>query len=86
MADRIADGAVVGFLDGAMEFGPRALGARSILADPRRADMRDLINARIKHREPFRPFAPAIAEEHLADFCDEARPVPWMTEILPVRP
>jgi carbamoyltransferase len=86
VAERIAGGAVVGFLDGAMEFGPRALGGRSILADPRRADMRDLINARIKHREPFRPFAPAILEERVDTYFEDARPLPWMTEILPVRP
>jgi carbamoyltransferase len=69
-----------------MEFGPRALGHRSILADPRRAETRDVVNARIKHREPFRPFAPAILEERVADFFEDARPVPWMTEILPIRP
>jgi carbamoyltransferase len=85
VAEAIARGAIVGWFDGAMEFGPRALGGRSILADPRRAEVRDVVNARVKHREPFRPFAPAIAEEHLADFCDEVRSVPWMTEILPVR-
>jgi carbamoyltransferase len=86
VAKTIAEGAVVGWFDGAMEFGPRALGGRSILADPRRAEMRDLINARIKHREPFRPFAPAVLEERAPEFFEGARPVPWMTEILPVRP
>ncbi len=69
-----------------MEFGPRALGGRSILADPRREDVRDVVNARIKHREPFRPFAPAVLEERAAELFEEARAVPWMTEILPVRP
>ncbi len=86
VAERIAGGAIVGWLDGRMEFGPRALGGRSILADPRKAEVRDVVNARIKHREPFRPFAPAILEERVGDFFEEARPVPWMTEILPVRP
>jgi carbamoyltransferase len=56
----IADGDVVGWFQGRMEFGPRALGNRSILADPRRADMKDILNRRIKYREPFRPFAPSV--------------------------
>jgi carbamoyltransferase len=85
VAEAIAGGAIVGWFDGRMEFGPRALGGRSILADPRHAEVRDVINARIKHREPFRPFAPAILEEHVADFFEEVRPVPWMTEIRSVR-
>ncbi len=85
VADALVAGAIVGFFDGRMEFGARALGARSILADPRRAEMRDVVNARIKHREPFRPFAPAILEERVADWFEEARPVPFMQEILPVR-
>jgi carbamoyltransferase len=86
VANAIAEGAIVGWFDGGTEFGPRALGGRSILADPRRAEMRDIVNARIKHREAFRPFAPAIAEENVGDFFDDVRPVPWMTEIRPVRP
>jgi carbamoyltransferase len=67
IARAIADGAVVGFFCGRMEAGPRALGARSILADPRRADMKDTLNLRVKHREHFRPFAPSCLEERLAD-------------------
>ena len=63
VAERIADGDVVGWFQGRMEFGPRALGNRSIVADPRRHDMKDILNARIKHREPFRPFAPSILAE-----------------------
>jgi carbamoyltransferase len=86
VADALVAGAIVGFFDGRMEFGPRALGARSILADPRRAETRDVVNARIKHREPFRPFAPAILEERAADWFEDARPVPYMQEILVVRP
>jgi len=88
VADRLAAGAIVGWVHGRMEFGPRALGARSILADPRRPEMRDAINARIKRREPFRPFAPAVLEERAPDFfeSDTLEPVPWMTRILPVRP
>src|SRR5205085_10805676 len=61
----IADGSVVGWFQGRMEFGPRALGNRSILVDPRRADMKDILNERIKKREPFRPFVPSILEEHI---------------------
>ena len=64
VAERIADGDVVGWFQGRMEFGPRALGNRSIVVDPRRHDMKDILNARIKHREPFRPFAPSILAEH----------------------
>ena len=62
-AELIAEGKIVGWFQGRMEWGPRALGNRSILADPRRADMKELLNARIKHREPFRPFAPSILLE-----------------------
>jgi carbamoyltransferase len=67
IAKAIADGAVVGLVCGRMEAGPRALGARSIMADPRRADMKDTLNLRVKHREHFRPFAPSCLEERLAD-------------------
>jgi carbamoyltransferase len=64
-AHAIADGLVVGYFSGRMEAGPRALGARSILADPRRPDMKDILNWRVKHREHFRPFAPSVLEEHV---------------------
>ena len=64
-AQAIADGLIVGYFNGRMEAGPRALGARSILADARRADMKDLLNSRVKHREHFRPFAPSVLEEHV---------------------
>ena len=64
----VADGKVVGWFQGRMEWGPRALGNRSILADPRRAEMRDILNARIKRREPFRPFAPSILLEAVGLF------------------
>src|SRR6185503_5941438 len=67
VAKAIADGMVIGFFCGRMEAGPRALGARSILADPRRQDMKDTLNLRVKHREHFRPFAPSCLEERLAD-------------------
>ena len=62
----LAEGHVIGWFQGRMEWGPRALGNRSILADPRRADMKDVINSKIKFREPYRPFAPSVLEEDVA--------------------
>jgi len=82
----LADGKVVGWFQGRMEWGARALGNRSILADPRRADMRDIINARIKLRERFRPFAPSILEDRLDDYFVGAAPDPFMQQVYPVRP
>jgi carbamoyltransferase len=69
-----------------MEWGPRALGNRSILADPRRVDMKDVLNARIKHREPFRPFAPSILYEAVGDYFDQTYPDPFMLKVYNVRP
>jgi carbamoyltransferase len=77
-AERIASGQVVGWFQGAMEWGPRALGNRSILAHPGLADMRDVLNARIKHREPFRPFAPAIKAERLGEYYHARHESPFM--------
>ena len=68
VAKLIAQGAVVGYFHGQMEFGPRALGSRSILADPRNPDMRDILNHKVKHREYFRPFAPSILNEHVDEW------------------
>ena len=85
-ADRIASGEVVGWFQGRMEWGARALGNRSILADPRRHDMREIINTKIKFRERFRPFAPSIAEESLHDYFVDAVPDPYMIQVYPVRP
>jgi carbamoyltransferase len=82
----IADGNVVGWYQGRMEWGARALGNRSILADPRRADMRELINTKIKFREKFRPFAPSILEERLHDYFVGAAPDPFMQQVYPVQP
>jgi carbamoyltransferase len=79
-ARRLADGQIVGWLQGAMEFGPRALGNRSILADPRRPDMRDRINASVKMREAFRPFAPAVMWEKVGDHFDIDHESPYMLE------
>jgi carbamoyltransferase len=85
-AQQIADGRVVGWYQGRMEWGARALGDRSIVADPRRADMREIINTRIKFRERFRPFAPSVAEEALDDWFVGAVPDPFMLQVYPVRP
>jgi carbamoyltransferase len=85
-ADQIAAGRVVGWFQGRMEWGARALGNRSIVADPRRADMRDIINTRIKFRERFRPFAPSVAEEALDAYFVGAVPDPFMLQVYPVRP
>jgi carbamoyltransferase len=85
-AERLAEGKIVGWFQGRMEWGPRALGNRSILADPRRADMRDILNARIKRRERFRPFAPSILEEALDEYFVGAAPDPFMVHVYPVRP
>lgn len=78
VASRIADGAIVGWLQGRMEFGPRALGNRSIVCDPRRIDMQDILNARIKHRESFRPFAPSVLEESANEWFSMQGPSPFM--------
>ena len=85
-AERIAQGQVVGWYQGRAEWGARALGQRSIVADPRRADMRDIINTKIKMRERFRPSAPSILEESLDDWFVGAVPDPFMVQVYPVRP
>ncbi len=77
-AELLSDGGIVGWMQGRMEFGPRALGGRSILADPRHAETKELLNARVKFREAFRPFAPSVALEAAADWFDDARPSPYM--------
>jgi len=85
-AREIADGKVVGWFQGRMEFGPRALGARSILADPRRADMKDILNRRIKHREPFRPFCPSVTAEATGHFFETDYPSPFMVQAYRIKP
>jgi carbamoyltransferase len=85
-AERIAGGAVVGWFQGRMEWGARALGNRSIVADPRRRDMRDVVNQKIKFREKFRPFAPSILEEAIDEYFVGAVPDPFMLHVYPVRP
>jgi carbamoyltransferase len=86
VAADLAAGRIVGWFQGRFEMGPRALGNRSILADPRHASMRDVINAKIKHRESFRPFAPAVLIEHARDFFFIDQPDPFMTIAPCIRP
>jgi len=83
-AEQIASGKIVGWFQGRMEWGARALGNRSILADPRRADMREILNLKIKLREKFRPFAPSILEERLDDYFEGAVRDPFMIQVYPV--
>jgi len=84
-ADLIADGLIVGWYQGAMEFGPRALGSRSILADPTRPDMQDKLNTQVKHREEFRPFAPSVLRERAGEFFEGCTDSPYMLFVYPVR-
>ena len=84
-AKLISEGNVVGWYQGKMEWGPRALGNRSILADPRRKEMKDILNEKIKHRESFRPFAPSILEEHYSEYFDIDIPSPYMLMVAPVK-
>jgi carbamoyltransferase len=79
-----AEGKVVGWFQGRMEWGPRALGNRSIVADPRHPEMKAVLNARIKHREPFRPFAPSVLAESVGDYFDQTYPDPFMTKVYAV--
>ncbi len=85
-AAAIADGKVVGFFHGRMEWGPRALGHRSILCDPRRPDMKDILNRKIKRRESFRPFAPAILREAVPEYFEQDDDVPFMLQVFKVKP
>jgi carbamoyltransferase len=85
-AQLLARGKVVGWFDGRMEFGPRALGHRSILADPRDPRMRDIVNLKIKFREAFRPFAPAVLAERCEEYFDLSLPSPFMLLVAQVRP
>lgn len=85
-ARAISEGKVVGWFQGRMEWGPRALGNRSIVVDPRRAEMKDLLNARIKRREAFRPFAPSILLERVGEYFERDYPDPFMIKVYPIRP
>ena len=82
----IADGKILGWFQGRAEWGPRALGNRSIVADPRRPEMKEILNRRIKHREVFRPFAPSILAEDTAEYFEKSHPSPFMTLAYAVRP
>jgi len=85
VAERIAAGDIVGWFQGRMEFGPRALGNRSILADPRRPEMKDVLNERVKHREPFRPFAPSILAEATGEWFEQDYTSPFMVLVYKTR-
>lgn len=86
VARHLAEGRIVAWARGRAEYGPRALGNRSILADPRRAEMKDVVNERIKHREPFRPFAGAVPLERASEFFDVTGGSPFMQFVVPIRP
>ena len=81
----IADGKVVGWFQGRMEWGPRALGNRSILCDPRRHDIKEILNSKIKRRESFRPFAPSVIEEAVPEWFEEYDAVPFMMQVFQIR-
>jgi len=85
-ATAIAEGKVVGWFQGRMEWGPRALGNRSILCDPRRQNMKEILNTKVKRRESFRPFAPSILRESVAEWFEQEDDVPFMMEVFQVRP
>jgi carbamoyltransferase len=82
----ISLGKVVGWFQGRMVWGPRALGNRSIVVDPRRAEMKDVLNSRIKRREPFRPFAPSVLLEKTGEYFEREYPDPFMIKVYPIRP
>ncbi|RYG03114.1 MAG: carbamoyltransferase [Chitinophagaceae bacterium] len=85
VTDQLIDSGVVGWFNGRAEFGPRALGGRSIIADPRRTDAKDLINSKIKRRESFRPFAPSILKEYVDEYFEVNDNVPFMEKVFPIR-
>ena len=85
-AHQISEGKIVGWFQGRMEFGPRALGNRSILADPRRKEMKDILNSRIKLREPFRPFCPSILAERTGEYFETDYPSPFMVMAYRIKP
>jgi carbamoyltransferase len=85
ITDCLVKGGVVGWFTGKAEFGPRALGGRSIIADPRRADAKEILNLKIKRRESFRPFAPSILKEYVAEYFELTDEVPFMEKVFPVK-
>jgi carbamoyltransferase len=84
--EALIEGKAVGWFQGRMEFGPRALGARSILGDPRSPTMQSVLNLKVKYRESFRPFAPAVLEDHVDEYFDIDIPSPYMLIVMPVKP
>jgi carbamoyltransferase len=86
VAEQLAEGKITGWFQGRMEFGPRSLGNRSILADPRRTEMQKKLNFSIKYRESFRPFAPAVMEEEANNYFQANIPSPYMLFVLPLQP
>lgn len=85
-AQLLAEGNIIGWFQGALEFGDRALGNRSILADPREEGMNDRVNATVKYREPFRPFAPSVLAEHVDNYFENPQPAPYMERVLSIYP
>ena len=85
VADKLMEGGVVGWFAGSAEFGPRALGGRSILMDPRRSDAKEILNAKIKRRESFRPFAPSILKEYVPEYFEWDDQVPFMEKVIPIK-
>jgi len=85
VTDCMINGGVVGWFTGRAEFGPRALGGRSIIADPRRNDAKEILNLKIKRRESFRPFAPSILKEYVGEFFEYTDEVPFMEKVFPIR-
>jgi carbamoyltransferase len=85
VSNAIIEGKVIGWFQGAMEWGPRALGNRSILGDPRREDMKDILNLKIKRRESFRPFAPSVLREDVKDWFESDANVPFMMKVFQIQ-
>lgn len=85
VTDALVNGSVVGWYQGRAEFGPRALGHRSILVDPRREDAKELLNSKIKRRESFRPFAPSILQEYVSEYFEKVDKVPFMEKVFPIK-
>ena len=85
LSKELSRGKIIGFFNGRMEWGPRALGSRSILADPRNENIREILNLKIKRRENFRPFAPSIIDEYVKDWFDSENEVPFMSKVFQVK-
>lgn len=85
VSDALVNGKVIGWFQGRAEFGPRALGHRSIIVDPRRKDAKELLNSKIKRRESFRPFAPSILEEYVSEYFEKTDKVPFMEKVFPIK-